>query len=340
MDYINLGRSGLKVSKLCLGTWHLPHLEEKDEYGVYKINVEEVRRIVKRAIDLGINCIDTANRYHGAMAPVDLQHVGTSERILGEVLQGFDRESLVIATKVRGQMAPWPNGEGLSRKHIMWQIRESLKRLRTDYVDLYQMHWPDPSTPIEESMEAMADLVHRGLVNYIGASNFPADAYAYMSQLARELHVPFVSMQELYNWLERDNDAKLETAKRYGLSVLAYSPLAQGFLTGKYLSGVPQSSRATYMPDLPKRYMTPERLEAVKRFHEVAQRLGVKDSQLALAWILKRAEEVGVAIVPIIGATRTEQLEENVEAVSINLKWDVYRELEDIYSALRAKATG
>lgn len=337
MDHVNLGGSGLKVSRLCLGTWHLPRLEERDEYGVYKIDIETFKKILEKALDLGINCVDTANRYHGAMAPVDLPHVGTAERALGEALQGIDRESLVIATKVRGQMAPWPNGEGLSRKHIMWQIRESLKRLRTDYIDIYQMHSPDPSTPIEESMEAMADLVHRGLVHYIGASNFSADAYAYMHYLARELHVPFVSMQELYNWLERQNEEKLDVARRYGLGVLAYSPLAQGFLTGKYLSGAPRGARAEYMPDFAKRYLTPERLEAARRFHEVAVRLGVKDSQLALAWILKRAEERGVTIVPIIGATKVEQLEEDVEALSINIKWEDYKELEEVYAWLQRR---
>ncbi|MGC8972616.1 MAG: aldo/keto reductase [Thermoproteus sp.] len=338
MDYVNLGSSGLKVSRLCLGTWHLPASREVDQYGIPKVDVEELRKIIKRAFDAGINCIDTANRYHGVMAPVDLNHVGNAERILGELLAGYDRDSYVLATKVRGQMAPWPNGEGLSRKHIMWQIRESLRRLKTDYIDLYQLHAPDPSTPLEETMEAMADLVHRGLVHYIGASNFSADAYAYMAHLARELHVPFISAQELYNWLERQNEDKLPVARRYGLGLLAYSPLAQGFLTGKYLSGVPEGSRATRPGDLSKelvkRYLTPERLKALQEFHEVAVGLGVRDSQPALAWLLKRSEEVGVPIVPIIGVSRLEQLEEDLEALSVKLSWDAYKRLEEIYATL------
>ncbi len=341
MEYVNLGHSGLKVSRLCLGSWHLPASKEVDQYGIPKVDVEELGRIIKRAFDLGINCIDTANRYHGVMAPVDLDHVGNAERILGEILSEYDRDSYVLATKVRGQMASWPNGEGLSRKHIMWQIRESLRRLRTDYIDLYQMHAPDPSTPIEETMEAMADLVHRGLVNYLGASNFPSDGYAYMVHLARELHVPFISAQELYNWLERQNEDKLAAARRYGLGLLAYSPLAQGFLTGKYLGGVPEGSRATRPGELSRefaeRYLTPERLKALQEFHEIAAGLGVKDSQLALAWLLKRSEEMGVTIVPIIGVSRLEQLEEDVEALSVKLSWDAYKRLEEIYAALNPR---
>jgi len=150
MKYIRLSQnSGVKVSTLCLGTWYLPRAQAVDEFGVHQIDVEETRRILTKAFDLGINFIDTANRYHGAVAPVPLTHVGYAEKLLGRLLKelGVDRESLVITTKVGGDMAPWPNGTGLSRKHVMWQIRESLKRLQMDYVDIYYAHRHDPGTP-------------------------------------------------------------------------------------------------------------------------------------------------------------------------------------------------
>jgi Predicted oxidoreductases (related to aryl-alcohol dehydrogenases) len=198
MRYVKLGWSGVKVSQICLGTWHLPPLREKDEYGVYKVDVEETRRIIKRAIDLGINFIDTANVYHGTMSGPDYIHAGNAERILSDILKGYDRESLVIATKVRWRMAPWPNGEGLSRKHIRWQIRESLKRLGLDYVDLYQIHAPDPDTPKIETLRTLNQLVEQGLVNYIGESNHPAhDIVEFMELAERHNLEPFTTMQNL-----------------------------------------------------------------------------------------------------------------------------------------------
>ncbi|WP_338598965.1 aldo/keto reductase [Sulfolobus tengchongensis] len=331
MEYIRFGKTGLKVSKLCLGTWHLPPSNEKDSYGIYKVDEEESKKIIKKAIDYGINFFDTANVYHGVMQGPDVYHVGKAEKILGEAIKGYDRESLVISTKVYGKMALHPNGQGLSRKHVMWQVKESLKRLGIDYIDIYLMHRPDPETPIEETMETFYDLVRQGKVYYVGESYFDPEDIPYLVKLARDLKIPFVAMQEPYNFLERDIEKdKFLLAKTYGLGIMAYIPLAQGVLTGKYLSNIPDMSRATYVPEISNRYFTKENFEVLKEFHEVATELGVTDSQLALAWIFKVQEVNGVTIVPIIGVTKLNQLEDNIESVNIRLPEDVYRRLDEI----------
>ena len=172
MKYKHLSPTcGLKVSAISLGTWHLPRLPEKDEVGAYKINVDEFKRVLKVAIDNGLTFIDTANRYHGGMSPVDLRRVGYAEKLLGKLLKDYDRQELVIATKVAGRMGPGPNDEGLNRKHVMWQVKESLKRLQMDYIDIYYMHRHDPETPKIEIMRTFTYLVQNGLILYIGASN-------------------------------------------------------------------------------------------------------------------------------------------------------------------------
>jgi aryl-alcohol dehydrogenase-like predicted oxidoreductase len=331
MEYVRFGNSGLKVSKLCLGLWHLPPLKERDIYGVYKVDEEESIRIIKKAIDLGVNFIDTANIYHGTMQGPDYIHAGKAEEVLGKAIRGYDRESLVISTKVRGRMAPWPNGEGLSRKHIRWQIRESLRRLGTDYVDVYLMHRPDPSTPIEETLDALKDLVTQGLVHYVSESYFHPDDIQYIYEYSRSIHLPFIAMQEPYNLIERDIEKdKIPLAKKYGLGIMAYIPLAQGVLTGKYLNGIPEMSRASYVDEIRWRYLTPETLKAMREFHELAKELGVTDAQLALAWILRKSEELGITIIPIIGVTSVAQLEDNLGSLDVKLSGDVMSRLEEI----------
>ncbi|MGC8635760.1 MAG: aldo/keto reductase [Thermoprotei archaeon] len=331
MEYISLGNSGLKVSKLCLGTWHLPPSKERDQFGVLKVDEELTKKIVQRAVDLGINFFDTANIYHGTMQGVDPAHAGNSERILGESLEGYDRESLVIATKVLGRVAEHANGAGLSRKHVNWQIKESLKRLKTSYIDVYQMHRPDPSTPIEETLETFSDLVRQGLVNYVGESYFDPVDIADMVQISASMHLPFISMQEPYNLIERGIETeKFWLAKKYGLGIMAYIPLAQGVLTGKYENGIPPMSRAEYVSEIGRRYLTPQTLEAVKELGEMAREKGVSSSQLSLAWILKQSEINGITIVPIIGATKVEHLEDNVGALDVKLSSDDMKRLDEI----------
>ena len=342
MRYVRLGWSGVKVSQVCLGTWHLPPSNEKDEYGVPKVDEDLSLKIMRRAYDLGVNFIDTANRYHGVMAPVDVNHVGNSERIVGRFLRTVDRESVVLATKVRGQMAPWPNGEGLSRKHIMWQVRESLRRLGTDYIDLYQVHWPDPETPKEETVRALSDLVRRGLVLYTGVSNHAAHDVVEFMETARKVDFEgFVSMQEKYNLVERDVevDGRLDVARRYGLSLLAYVPLAQGVLTGKYYDFnanrwvTPEMSRASYIPEVSKRYFNDRVAAALRALKEVADSKGVTMTQVAIAWLIRRGEQKGVTVIPIVGATKVEHIEEAVEAVNLSLTDDDMKLLESAGSS-------
>lgn len=333
MRYVNLGNCGLKVSEVCIGTWHLPRLMLKDAYGIPKVDVEETKKMIKIAFDKGVNFIDTANRYHGAMAPVDKQHWGNAERVLGEILRDHERESFVLATKVGGQMAPWPNGQGLSRKHIFWQINESLRRLQTEYVDIYLIHVPDEETPHLETLIAFNDLIRAGKVHYIGSSNLsPADVEDFMGLSKKHKLASFVTLQEAYNLFNRaiEND-KVPLARKYNFAVMAYSPLAQGLLSGKYLSGIPQGSRATYYSGL-KEALTEERLKAVKGLDEIAKEKQITLSQLAISWILHKQRHLGVKIIPILGVSSSEQLLENLQALDVQLSDDEVKRAEDLTS--------
>ena len=334
MRYVRLGDSGLKVSELCLGTWHLPRLTETDSYGVPKVDAEETKRVIELAFDHGINFIDTANVYHGRVQDSDPAHAGNSERLLGEVMKSYDRDSLVLATKVRGALAGWPNGQGLSRKHILWQARESLARLQTTYIDLYQIHWPDPDTPKLETLRALNHLIDQGLVRYIGASNHSAAEDEEFMQLAKDGELEgFVTLQELYNLIERSVEKdRLPLARRYGLGVLAYSPIAQGVLSTKYLGGVQKGSRASYAADIGKNYLNTQTLEAVRGLNEVAGQKGISLSQLALAWLLYKQEDLGVTIIPLLGVTNSEYLEENLGALDVRLSTGEARLMEEISS--------
>ena len=332
MKYVRLGPTGTKISQFALGTWHLPGSGEYDQWGVEKVDQEEMAKIIKKALDAGINFIDTANVYHGRMQDPDPQHAGNSERLLGEVLEGYDRDSLVLATKVRGALARWPNGEGLSRKHVLWQARESLARLQTDYIDLYQIHWPDPGTPKLETLRALNHLIDQGSVRYIGSSNHPTAEVEEFMQLANESRIEgFVTLQEIYNLIERGLEKDmLPMAKKYGFGVLAYSPLAQGVLSEKYLEGTPKGTRASYAPDIAKHYLSPQTLEAVRGVNEMAKQKGVTLPQLALAWLLYKQEELGITMVPLLGITRLQYLDDGLGALDIHLSPAEARQMEGI----------
>ncbi|WP_126450632.1 aldo/keto reductase [Sulfodiicoccus acidiphilus] len=334
MEYVRLGNSGVKVSRLCLGTWHLPLTGRRDQYGVYEVDAEASVKAMKVAYDLGINFIDTSNRYHGGMQKTDLNHVGNAERIVGKFLSQVDRESVVLATKVRGQMAPWPNGEGLSRKHVRWQLRESLKRLNTDYVDLYQLHWADPDTPKEETLTTLNWLLQGGYVNYLGVSNHPPHEVVEFQEIASRRGMEgFVSMQELYNLLERGiESAGLPVARRYGMAVMAYSPLAQGVLTGKYFKdgqwNVPALSRAEAVEELRSRYFTQSSVKTLTTLEEVAREKGATVSQVALAWLIRKGHSTGVTVIPIVGVSSPRHVEENLAALEVKLSDDDMKRLE------------
>ncbi|MGA2664680.1 MAG: aldo/keto reductase [Nitrososphaerales archaeon] len=333
MKYVRFGPTGLTVSQFSLGAWHLPGSGVKDEFGIEGVDADAFRRVVRRAYDLGINFIDGANRYHGRMSSADLNHVGNSETLLGKILKGYDRESWVVATKVRGQMAPWPNGQGLSRKHIAWQIRESLRRLDLDYVDLYQIHWEDPGTPKAETLKALNGLIDRGLVHYIGVSNHSPPNVVEFMETARSLGLEgFSSMQEPYNLLERRVESEtLPVAKKYGMAVMAYVPLAQGVLSGKYLAGVVEAgSRASYISGVAGQYLNEGTSAAVGSLLEIAREKGVTLPQLALAWMLQKQADLGLTIVPILGITKVSHLEDNVGALDVKLGADEMKRLEEV----------
>lgn len=336
MKYVNLGNSGLKVSQICLGSWHLPRSKERDEYGVLKVDIEETRKLVGLALDQGINFVDTANRYHGAMTPVDFSHLGNAERVLGEVLKDYDRESFVIATKVGGQMAQWVNGQGLSRKHIFWQIRESLKRLKLEYVDVYLIHVPDKETPPLETLTTLNDLIRMGKVHYVGSSNLSPEEIVSFMEISKEYKLSsFVTIQEVYNLINRTIEFnKVPLARKYNFTIMAYSPLAQGILSEKYLTGIPEGSRATYSKGL-RETITKKDLKVIRELSELAKEKGLSLPQLAIAWILNKQKSLEVKIVPIVGVSNSQQLVENIQALDVNLSDEDLKRVEEIASKIK-----
>ncbi len=339
LRYVKLSRnSGLKVSIISLGTWHLPRLPEVDEAGAYKIDVDEFRKVLKVSYDNGLIFIDSANRYHGGISPVPLTHVGYAEELLGQLLKEYDREEWVVATKVAGRMSPGPNGEGLCRKHVMWQIKESLRRLQMEYVDIYYMHRDDPETPKLEIMRTFTSLIEQGLVRYIGASNAPAISLVEYIELAERYGLePITALQYKYNLVEREVEADIIlVAKRYGLGFVAYSPLAQGVLTGKYVDKekrkwrVPELSRASYMKWIAKKYFTNSMLDFLLKFMNFAHEKGITPAQLALAWTMNMEKVLGIPIIPIISVSKLSHLEEAIAASEIDLNSEDLRYLDEI----------
>jgi aryl-alcohol dehydrogenase-like predicted oxidoreductase len=256
------------------------------------------------------------------MAPVDLNHYGNAEKILSEILRDHERESFVLATKVGNEMAPWPNGRGLSRKHMFWQITESLKRLKLEYVDVYLAHLPDEETPHLETLQAFNDLVAVGKVHYIGCSNFTTEQIIDFMELSK-VHdlVSFVTLQDPYSLVDRSIEPKLSLAHKYNFTIMAYSPLAQGLLSGRYLGAVPVGSRATYSQSL-KKTLSEKNQNALRKLSALASEKGISLSQLAIAWILHKQRRLGVNIIPIIGVSNREQLLENLQALEVNLSED------------------
>ncbi|MEM0157410.1 MAG: aldo/keto reductase [Thermoplasmataceae archaeon] len=330
MRYTQVG--GMEVSQLALGTWHLPPDITMDRDGVLDVDVETTNKIFSKAMDLGINFFDTANTYHGTISETHLhpEHSGNAEVILGNFISGIERESIVIATKVRAEVARFPNGGGLSRKHVAWQIKESLKRLKTDHVDLYQIHWQDKKTDPEETMDILNDIVHQGKSNYIGVSNHPPDVMERMLNISgMRGWEKFVSVQEPYNFLDRSFEAfKAGIASKNKLTLLAYVPLAEGILTGKYMNGIPAGTRGSYTDGFKDRIS--ETRNKVELFVQVAKEMDVEPAQLAIAWILEMQRYLGIRIVPIMGATSVKHLESNVEALDIKVTEDTMKRLNSL----------
>ena len=313
MEFRTLGRSGLRVSAISYGNW-ITHGSQVED--------DAATACVHAALDVGITTFDTADVYAATRA----------ESVLGRALAGHRREGLEIFTKVYWPTGPGQNDLGLSRKHIMESIDGSLRRLGTDYVDLYQAHRYDHDTPLEETMTAFADLVRRGKVLYIGVSEWSAEQILAAADLARELRVPFVSNQPQYSLLWRViEDRVVPASVDAGVSQIVWSPMAQGILTGKYLPGqpVPAGSRATDDnggADFVKRFLRDDVLEAVQQVVPLAAEAGLSMAQLAVAWVL-RNQNVASAIV---GASRPEQLIDTVKAVDVTLDDDLVARVEAI----------
>jgi aryl-alcohol dehydrogenase-like predicted oxidoreductase len=313
MDFRYLGNSGLKVSEISYGNW-LTHGSQVEN--------EQAKACVKAALEAGITTFDTADVYANTAA----------ETVLGEALEGQRRESLEILTKVYWPTGPGgPNDVGLSRKHIHESINGSLKRLKTDYVDVYQAHRFDTETPLEETMEAFADVVRQGKALYIGTSEWTADQLREGHRLARELRVPLVSNQPQYNMLWRVIEAEVVPAsEELGIGQVVFSPIAQGVLTGKYKPGQqpPEGSRATDTKggaDMIGRWLKDDVLERVQELQPIAEEAGLSLSQLAIAWVLQN-RNVSSAI---IGASRPEQVTENVKAAGVKLEDALLKRIDE-----------
>ncbi|CAF3503947.1 unnamed protein product [Rotaria socialis] len=334
MPYVRLGNTGVQVSRICLGMMTYGSTKWRE----WVLGEQEGRPFVKRALELGINFFDTADMYS----------LGVSEEITGRALNDMAiREEIVVATKVFHQMAEGPNRKGLSRKHIFEACDASLKRLNMDYIDLYQIHRFDKETPIEETMEALNDLVRSGKVRYIGASSMYAWQFAKAQHIAEKNGwTKFVTMQNHYNLVYREEEREMNPlCLDQGVGLIPWSPLARGFLTGNRTKTDlskenDETSSATKRAQTDafghQLYYADSDFEIVERLKIVAEKKQVKPAQLALAWILSKP---GVCA-PIIGASKMYQLEEAVAAVNIKLSDEEIKTLEELYQPHRVLGHG
>jgi aryl-alcohol dehydrogenase-like predicted oxidoreductase len=317
MEYRRLGRTGLKVSRICLGAM---------QFG-WGADEKTSRDIMSAAVDAGCNFIDTADIYSRW---VDGNPGGVSEEMIGRWLDGRAREQVVVATKVRGEMWEGPNGEGLSRVHIVKAAEDSLRRLQTDYIDLYITHWPDDETPLEETLRAMDDLVRQGKVRYVGASNYPA------WKLCKALWVSDVndlvryeSLQPHYNLVGRAEFERelMDLCADQGIGVTPYSPQAGGFLTGKYRRGkpVPKGSRGEVNERI-RGLMVDANFDLLEKMDEIGKQYGATVAQVAVAWVLANP----VVTSAIIGANTVEQLDDSMRAVDLVLSAEDKRTLDEM----------
>lgn len=317
MDYVKLGATGLDVSRLCIGCMSFGIADRGNHE--WTLDEEASRAIIRQAVEAGINFFDTANVYSD----------GTSEEIVGRALKDFTRrEEVVIATKVHGRMRPGPNGAGLSRKAILTEIDASLSRLGTDYVDLYQIHRFDPETPIEETLEALHDVVKAGKARYIGASSM------YAWQFATMLHVAeangwtrFVTMQDYLNLLYREEEREmLPLCASEGIGVIPWSPLARGRLTRDWDAATARAETDAFGKTLYEATAEADK-KVVEAVAHVAAERGLPRAQIALAWVLSKS----VITAPIVGATKMEHLDDAAGALSIRLDESEIAQLEAPY---------
>ncbi len=323
MDYVNLGNTGLKVSRICLGcmTYGAPATGELTPGShAWALNEEESQPFLRQALDLGINFFDTANVYSR----------GESEKVLGRFLKANTRrENVVIATKIQGIMRDEPNGRGLSRKAIFFELEQSLRRLQTDYVDLYQIHRWDYETPIEETLDALNDVIKSGKVRYIGASSMYAWQFTkalYLSQLHGSTR--FVSMQNHYNLLYREEEREMiPLCQSEGIGVIPWSPLARGRLSRPWQVSTRRYETDQFGKEL---YSHTEEIDrkVVDSLGRIAEQRGVPHAQVALAWLLSRPAVTS----PIVGATKPHHLSDAAASLSLHLTPEEIASFEEPYS--------
>lgn len=321
MKYRRLGNSGLKISEIGLGSWLT--------YGT-ATETETAQACIHKAYELGINFFDTANAYNN----------GEAEKVMGDALKAYTRSSYVLATKVFFPMDSGPNDRGLSRKHIVEQCEASLKRLGTDYIDLYQCHRYDSDTPTEETLRALDDLTAQGKVLYTGISEWTAQQITDAAQTSKRLGLrPLVSNQPIYNMFERYiEQGVVQACEQEGLGQVVFSPLAQGVLTGKYKPGqaIPSDSRAANNKTngVINSYLREDVLQVAEKLEQLAASIDASLSQFALAWVLRQSNITSA----IIGSSRPAQVEENVKAVDIVLTDDLLAQTEAILAEVKGFA--
>lgn len=318
MEYVRLGSTGLKVSRVCLGTLTFGSSRWRD----WVLDEEDSRPLIRRALELGVNFFDTANTYS----------LGESEAVLGRALRDFcsDRENVVIATKVHGPMDENPNQQGLSRKHILHAVDESLRRLCTDYVDLYQIHRFDPATPIEETLEALTDVVKAGKALHVGASSMYAWQFAKMLSVSDRLGFSrFVAMQNHYNLIYREEEREMiPFCRAEGIGILPWSPLAHGILArNQRQSAESNTTRARSDIWAHENYYKENDSAIVDQINTVAKQCGASNAKVSISWLLHKP---GVTA-PIIGASKMQHIEEAVAAVDLKLDSKQLQKLEQPY---------
>ncbi len=308
MKYRRVGKTGLKISELSIGAWLT--------YGG-SVEASMAEKTLKTAIDAGVNFIDIS----------DIYAKGQAEKVVGQAIKDFKRTDLVISSKLFWPMTDNVNDRGLSRKHIMESIEKTLKRIGTDYLDIYFCHRFDPDTEVEETVRAMDDLVHQGKVLYWGTSVWTAAQIERAVSDARHWHAYLPSVEQpRYNMIDRHIEAEImPICEKYGMGLTVWSPLAQGLLSGKYNAGIPENSRGATTKWL-ERDLNPDNIAKVKELAELASELGITISQLALAWIL-RLPQISCAIT---GATNPKQVEENLKASDVRLTPDVLKRIDQI----------
>lgn len=313
MQYRNLGKWGLKVSEISIGSW----MTDLNGLGA----AETARQSIRAAYDAGVNFFDCADAYSG----------GEAEKFLGNILRDYKRSSYVVSSKVFFPVGRGANDWGLSRKHIIEQADNSLKNMKLDYLDLYFCHRFDPTTPVEETMQALSDLVAQGKILYYGVSEWSPVQIMKALSVIKELHLrPMSVIQPQYNMVDRYiEDEIIQICAENGIGIVPFSPLAQGLLTGKYRKGqpLPAGSRATHQADKQiNRLLTDKNLETVEKLSDVAEQLGIPLAVLALAWILRLPQISSV----ITGASKPEQLESNLAASGFKIPADALDEIEKI----------